>query len=238
MGKIIDLTGKTFGKLQVIKMADTKQSGKIHWHCKCECGKEIIVRGDHIKSGHTTSCGCNKYNKGHIDDLTNQRFGKLVVVERDVSKTGNGARWKCLCDCGNYIIAYGTNLKQQQIKSCGCLKSKGEAIIEDILKSLKIDYKKQYTFDDLIGEKKLLRFDFAIFEKEKLICLIEYQGIQHYEISDYFGGEEAFNKQKDYDLKKRNYCNKNKIKLVEIPYWELNKVEDTFIVDLLKKGKE
>jgi hypothetical protein len=54
-------------------------------------------------------------------DLTNQKFGKLTALERlphDGSRYG--ARWKCLCDCGNEVIVPATVLKNRQ-RSCGCV---------------------------------------------------------------------------------------------------------------------
>ena len=55
---LIDLSGKKFGKLSVVKYL-----GGSKWKCKCECGNETIVRRDYLKTGHTQSCGClhNKY---------------------------------------------------------------------------------------------------------------------------------------------------------------------------------
>lgn len=57
--KRIDLTGKKFGRLKVIKQADTVK-GHLRWHCKCDCGKDTIVYGSSLKNGNTTSCGCYK----------------------------------------------------------------------------------------------------------------------------------------------------------------------------------
>lgn len=57
---------------------------------------------------------------GKVIDLTKQRFGKLVVVER-TSNAGKQPAWKCICDCGNSCIVTGTHLKQGHTKSCGCL---------------------------------------------------------------------------------------------------------------------
>ena len=55
---MIDLTGRRFGKLVVIKKADKKDRQKhLMWLCKCECGKEIIVVGYSLKNGNTKSCG-------------------------------------------------------------------------------------------------------------------------------------------------------------------------------------
>ena len=50
---IIDLHNKKFGKLTVVKWV-----GKKRWLCVCDCGKETEVFGQHLKSGHTKSCGC------------------------------------------------------------------------------------------------------------------------------------------------------------------------------------
>lgn len=35
-----------------------KTGGKTAWLCRCDCGKDVVVRGDHLKSGRTISCGC------------------------------------------------------------------------------------------------------------------------------------------------------------------------------------
>lgn len=59
MGQIIDLTGKKFGKLTVIKISSNREkNGSLRWICKCECGNVKEIRGSHLKSGLTTSCGC------------------------------------------------------------------------------------------------------------------------------------------------------------------------------------
>lgn len=61
MKKLIDLTGKQFGKLTVIKMI--KINNRTYWKCKCECGNETVCRDDSLKVGHSLSCGCNKIGK-------------------------------------------------------------------------------------------------------------------------------------------------------------------------------
>ena len=57
---------------------------------------------------------------GHLVDLTGQRFGRLVVIERAASKGGH-ATWKCKCDCGKVLTVVGYSLKSGNTKSCGCL---------------------------------------------------------------------------------------------------------------------
>lgn len=62
MAKFIDLTGKRFGRLIVIKRAEDyiQTSGKrvTMWECECDCSKKTIVQGSSLRSGNTTSCGC------------------------------------------------------------------------------------------------------------------------------------------------------------------------------------
>lgn len=56
-----ELVGKTFGKLTVESVSDTKRSnGERMYNCVCECGNGKVVAGSSLKTGHTTSCGCMK----------------------------------------------------------------------------------------------------------------------------------------------------------------------------------
>lgn len=58
MNKFIDLTGQKFEKLIVAERVDNNSRGDTMWRCICDCGKEIITRGNSLRSGHTRSCGC------------------------------------------------------------------------------------------------------------------------------------------------------------------------------------
>lgn len=66
-------------------------------------------------------------------------------------------------------------------QSCGCLCSKGELKIEQILKENNVNYAKQYSFKELKGiHNGLLRFDFAVFDENNQISfLLEFDGRQH-----------------------------------------------------------
>lgn len=65
---------------------------------------------------------------GSLIDLTGNRYGRLVVVGRSESKkrANNRTRtmWRCVCDCGNYIIVESSHLKSGHSKSCGCITKK------------------------------------------------------------------------------------------------------------------
>jgi len=55
---LIDLTNKRFGKLIVIGRAEPEKYKKSCWICLCDCGNKTTVRGSHLISGTTKSCGC------------------------------------------------------------------------------------------------------------------------------------------------------------------------------------
>ena len=57
MSKRIDLTGQRFGWLVVIESAENTSAGQARWRCRCDCGRETIVRGDKLRRGYTVSCG-------------------------------------------------------------------------------------------------------------------------------------------------------------------------------------
>lgn len=58
MAKYIDITGQKFGRLEVVEFAGYTKHRAVTWRCKCECGNETVVRGDHLRYGRTSSCGC------------------------------------------------------------------------------------------------------------------------------------------------------------------------------------
>lgn len=59
----IEMAGKTFNSLYVIEEAG-KYQGQFLWRCRCTCGKETIVRGHYLRSGHTKTCGnCTVYTE-------------------------------------------------------------------------------------------------------------------------------------------------------------------------------
>lgn len=243
--KKIDMTGWKMwehgipdSKLAVIEQAEphiTKSGIKqICWRCKCLCGKEIIVKGNSLRNGNTKSCGCLKKeqlserNAQSSSVKVGQKYGKLTIIQdlgmRKQKSRNQMERWSlCQCDCGNKIEVPNNMLQNGQKKSCGCLHSYGEFIVEQLLKENNVQYIKEYSFKDLLGKNNgKLRFDFAIFENTKLLYLIEVDGKQH------FTGPEAkwtqsqsFEDIQYHDSLKDNYCRQNSIQLKRIPYTEI-----------------
>ena len=247
---LIDLTGTRFGRLVVTGRAENYVSPNgftnTQWHCDCDCGNKVMVSQSNLRNGDTQSCGClfrEKASERAFEDLTGQRFGRLIVVERVENlyhPSGTfSVQWRCLCDCGNYVIVTSGNLKSGHTISCGCISSKNEMKVGKTLKELKYDYLPQVSFEDC-KDVGLLRFDFGIYKNDKLLCLIEYDGEQHY-MPVKFGSmtdEEAEQKLLDTQRRdniKNQYCKNNNIPLLRIPYWDkknIKKIVTTYLEDL------
>jgi len=122
---------------------------------------------------------------------------------------------------GNHLNGQGCNM---------CKISKGEQTILNWIKNNNILYYTQYRFNDCIYRKEL-RFDFYLPIYN--LC-IEYDGKQHYEAIDYFGGDRSLISINRNDNIKNKYCIDNNINLLRIPYWEFNNIDKI----LLNKIKE
>lgn len=121
--------------------------------------------------------------------------------------------------CGNVYGVRPTDFFSHHTRCPYCSNSKGEDLINKILKSLGINYEYQKTFDDL-KDKDCLSYDFYIPSQN---ILIEYQGQQHYQPLNYFGGEYQFKVQQKHDKMKADYAKEHSYNLIAVPY-----TEDTF----------
>ncbi|MBR0536440.1 MAG: hypothetical protein IIX14_08695 [Clostridia bacterium] len=125
--RVEDMTGSKFGKWTVLKRdlsGDSNSKRGARWICQCDCGTIRSVLGYSLRTGKTTSCGCQRANKSKHssknESLIGKKFGFLTVIEIDKEKKGSGVFWKCICDCGN-VKSYRTNiLLSGKVVSCGC----------------------------------------------------------------------------------------------------------------------
>lgn len=226
------LIGQRFGHLTVIEDTGKRLHRSIIWKCKCDCGNEHEVTSNNLNGGRVHSCGKQDcpYHKTY-DNLKGQKFGLLTALYPTTMKDGSHMYWMCQCECGNQHEVSSNRLKNGSTQSCGCISTSiGEINIKKILEDNNISYAEQYTFSDLKNIKPL-RFDFAIFENNKLVRLIEFDGIQHFKEQEYF--THGLTEIKNNDIIKNKYCKDNNIPLVRIPYWE----RDKMTLDMLL-GKE
>ena len=56
-----------------------------------------------------------------LKDLTGQKFNRLTVISREPNDKRGQAMWLCQCECGNYVVVKGSNIRNNHTQSCGCL---------------------------------------------------------------------------------------------------------------------
>lgn len=213
--KIKYTPGTIIGNNKILKedIDQTKLKGRTFWICECvNCGNIRSIRVDNLNRNKLCQLCHNKIGKNIKDNLIGKTFGYLTVIE----KSNKANYWICQCKCGTIKEVFRGNLIEGKIKSCGCIKSWGETQIIYWLQYYDIKYKKEYIFKDLKTNKNgYPRFDFAIFKKDKLFCLIEYDGKQHFSYNKNWkmSYEDYLYLCKTDDLKNQ-YCKDNNIKLL------------------------
>ena len=235
---IKDISNQKFTRLTALYPTPKRDCDRsVIWHCKCDCGNEIDVSGKRLRQGNTKSCGCLNaetraaLGRSHKKDLTGLVFGKLTVLEDSGERYENNILWRCQCECGAQPLIKGTSLLHG-VKSCGCLKSKGEARIAELLVENNIPFETQKTFDNCLlpDSNYHAYFDFWVNNTYQ----IEYDGIQHFQANNNpksWNTEENVLETQKRDQFKTNWCQQNSIPLIRIPYTKLNTltIEDLLI---------
>lgn len=249
--------GARFGRWKILEINTINPNSKAKNPpkmalCECQCKNKTIRYKEYrdLYSGRSLSCGCLRNEQTAIRNKNNSsvkignRYGYLEVIEdlgyRQQSRGKNESWYRCLCHhCGNEKFEVnGNNLQSGGVTSCGCVNSRGEALIQQILQQNNINFAKEYSFPDFKTDKGYVyRFDFAIFKDNKLDYLIEFDGRQHFEGPD-AKWKEGYSKEEIQfkDNQKNKYCKEHNIKLKRIPYYDIDKItlqtlqDDTFIV--------
>lgn len=186
---------------------------------KCKvCGHIWSIKPNHTLSGHGCPM-CGFKNNADAKRKTHDDYVKeLLIINSDVEVLEEYVNYntrilhKCKI-CGyEWPIDPGHTLRGQGCPICN--QSHGEREISQWLRNHLIDHIPQYKFEDC-RDKLELPFDFYIPEFN--IC-IEYDGLQHFEPIDLFGGEESLKITQQHDNIKTNYCKENQIVLIRIAY--------------------
>lgn len=115
MTQFKDLTGKNFGKLNVVKFSHMSEKHQAYFLCKCSCGNEKIIRGAYLTNGTTKSCGClhkevmRKIKEKH--GMANSRMYRIwaAIIKRCTNKKDSsykyyGKRGISVCDSWRYCF--------------------------------------------------------------------------------------------------------------------------------------
>lgn len=147
--------------------------------------------------------------------------------------TYSNKKYKFICEkCGKEFekILNDLNRKDKGVVCSGCSSSQLEQSTKKVLDKYNIKYIREYYYNNLLSNKGFfLRFDFYL---PNYNLLIECQGQQHIKRAKGWQTEESFKQQQSYDRRKKDYCKKNNIKLLEIWYYDIDNIEDILINEL------
>lgn len=198
---------------------------------ECKCGEKFITTFEIFKSGHKLCPKCvnemvAKNQRTDFSEIKNKIKGtecQLISEADEYKNQYSHLRFKC--SCGRVFKRSFVNYMRLDKRCAECSSSKGEREIARILDKLSfmdITYKKEFSFYNLLSERGYpLRFDFALFFKDSFLGLIEYDGEFHYQA---IINEELYLKQQRSDKKKNEFCEKNNISLLRIPYYEYENI--------------
>lgn len=240
MGHSIDYIKETGLKMYGITILDENyinNETKLHFICNKhkDFGVQKKTWNNIISKSHPCLC-CSK--EKHLKKVTKSQ----EIFEEEV-KMVHGDKYKVVSKykkSSEKVTVYCNKCKTTfSIKAshllngvgCGnCIKSKGEERVERFLINNNFTYKREYKFDKCKGINHKLPFDFYLPE---LNTCIEYDGKQHFEPIERFGGVEGFTEQKKNDNIKTEFCKNNNIKLIRIPYYDYKNIETILSKELI-----
>lgn len=177
-----------------------------------------------------------------VPNLIGLKCGMLEIVSfsfyEGASNWQGNRYWIVYCNiCGQYSCKPERELVNQEVYSCGCIKSLGEFRISNFLMKNNINFKPQKWFLEC-RDIYPLPFDFYIeHPKTKEWFLLEYQGIQHFSERGFGLDKEKAKKklknQQKHDKMKYEYCLQNNIRLEYFECFDESSIEKQ-LCDLLE----
>lgn len=119
--------GEHIGKLAVLRRVENQRQ-HARWECLCECGQTVVVRGDHLRDGKTTSCGCaqRQYQEARTataaESITLKTFGKVLVMGTVDEFDGiRQLHAVCICHyCGGGNVRPSSDVLRKNFRGCDC----------------------------------------------------------------------------------------------------------------------
>jgi hypothetical protein len=186
---------------------------------------------NHLQGSGCPTCGIEKVHSSQIKEIESFISDSIEVhgSKYDYSQVKYvGGKKTVQIICPKHGPFHQAPNSHQRGSGCpNCNTSKGEDKVKRILENLEISFKQQYTFKKLINKRKL-KCDFFLPDFN---LVIEYNGRQHYEPVNRFGGKIGLIETERRDQIKRDYFNENNINLLEIHYLDMD-VEKTIIKTL------
>lgn len=190
------------------------------------CGNEFVKSPIAIMSRNCKPCSTlaqMKTNEQFIEDIA-----MLVGDEYTPVEQYNGAhnKIKMIHEICGHVWKTTPHKFVSTGRGCAkCNESKGETAIRRFLESNNISFITQFRIEEC-RLQRVLPFDFAVFEGNNLLMLVEYDGEQHFKPVKSFGGEKGFIELQIRDKVKDKFCKDNNIELLRIPYYRLSEINN------------
>lgn len=207
----------------------------VFWVCK-ECNHEWSTSLCN-RAKHKSNCPLCFGNHDVKDSNRLTNTYKEISEEWDYTKNSDkpedycyGSHKKKWWTCKECQFSFEKKICDRTILNTGCRKcsrSRSEIKIINILTENNIKFKQQFTFDNCKYKNKLY-FDFAIWIDEKL-KLIEFNGEQHYQVVEYWGGISGLKTRQNRDKIKLEYCQSEKIPLLIIQYGQVEQISELIL---------
>lgn len=206
-----------------------------------ECGYEDTIKIKNLSRFGFSCNGCyeKKYgrkrvpygywNKNTMQQYLNENRSGYKLLDIKTQSDDGSSILKVFVKCPNEkhppYWAYWQNITSGYMCFLCYIESsmsKGERAAEQVFKKYNYTYETQKRFDDC-RDKYTLPFDFYLSDYN---LIIEIMGEQHEHPIDYFGGKEAFKKCIIHDKIKRDYLKSHNIDILDIWYYEFDKMEE------------
>ena len=233
LGDIDDIINSVYFNEEKIELLGLYIDDSTKMLCQCNyCNHQWYATPNKLKQGRgcpncahiATRNRCRKNQEEAARDLFN-RYPDIKIIGKYINSR-TPLEFKCV-KCGTEWVTNYVNVYSGHTGCPLCRSSVGEFNIANHLDKNKVYYIRQFSFKDCKNEEPL-RFDFYL---PKYNCVIEFQGEQHFFPVNFSGNwsKEELDAQFKYTLLrdkiKRDYCNEQGIRMVEIPYWDKNNVE-------------
>ncbi len=174
--RVLDMLGKTYGNLTVIRRDANSVGGQARWVVKCNCPEsiEFTVIGNNLRRGNTVSCphikssrGCiamaetrQKLNEEIETELVGRTFGSITVLSK-FRAAKSGTLWLCSCSCGrdNHLLVRTAALRSGSRKGCRFCKADrmslptSQGMRNHLLRVYKLQAKRRGLSWELTGEQ-------------------------------------------------------------------------------------
>lgn len=195
-----------------------------------KCGNEFYLSpyDFRVKKKRCPFCKkrVNKHTKKSLSERIKEELGEEYIFDSNELKTVHDkiSIYHNICKTSYKVMPRHILYDHNKCPTCAKLKQSGpEKYIMELLEAKNLQYKKEYQFNDN-DEIFKYKFDFAVF-KNNDVYIIEYDGEYHFKLKTH-SGKKGLEETIYNDYIKNQFCLKNNIKLLRIPYWEKENIEE------------